>query len=187
MNALLRQVISIMFILFVLQTICDAELRKKKKVRCHPSCCPKQKTPKSLLGRYMFDVIDGSESAGDDIFDLVYVLIKLAKGTYKEFTEDTSPRFTNETTNQEYRYDENTIPGSTFSFNMLDAVKRSSVRTRYAPGQGVIDGELGTSRHPGRTQTSKSIFRGLSPQFNFNTQSFLGLNVSTQSAVAVSL
>ena len=40
----------------------------------------KPKKPKSLIGRYMIDAVDGSEHSGDDVFDLVYVLIKLAKG-----------------------------------------------------------------------------------------------------------
>ena len=172
--------------LFTLLALCGAELRRQKKVRCHPSCCQKEKKPKSIIGRYMFDVVDGSERSGDDLVDLAYVLIKLAKGTFDEFTDPTQ-RSANETMFQQYRYEDNMIPNNPVNYNIMEAVQRSAVRTRYAPGNGIASasGDFTGTRAPGRTRSS--LFRGLTPVVNLDTKSFMGLNVSTQAAVAVSV
>ena len=189
-------VISLILIITLFTLCASDKIRKHKKVRCHPSCCPKPKQPKSLIGRYVLDVADGSEEeGGDDFFDLVYVLMKLAKGTYKEFSSDSPQedigRHMNETLYQEYRYDDgNMIPNNPIDYNMFDATKRSAVRTRYAPGNGIANafggafGGLQGTRTAGRA--GFSLFRGITPQFNFDRNTFLGLNVSTQAAMAVS-
>ena len=189
----ISNVITLLSIVSLFTLFASAELRKSKKVRCHPSCCPKPKQPKSLIGRYVLDVADGSEEGGDDFFDLVYVLMKIAKGTYNEFSTENSHedrnRHANETMYQEYRYsDNNMIPTNPINYNMLDATKRSAVRTRYAPGNGIaniLGGNLQGTRTAGRT--GLSLFRGITPQFNFDRNTFLGLNVSTQAAMAVSI
>ena len=180
--------------LVLLIAICEGGgLRKQKKVRCHPKCCQNQKPkkPKSLLGRYMLDVADASENGqGEDIFDLVYVLIKTAKGTYNDYqlfgaTKDGLQNATN--SHQEYRF------GGSFNEIMSDvsADQRSAVRTRYAPGNGVADSVFGgmTSMFfPPGGRTQSSIWRLFpQPQVNLDTQTFFGLNVSTQAAVAVSI
>ena len=121
--------------------------------------------------------------------------MKLAKGTYKEFNFDSPQedvgRLMNETLYQEYRYDDgNMIPNNPINYNMLDATKRSAVRTRYAPGNGIANtfggafGGLQGTRTAGRA--GFSLFRGITPQFNFDRNTFMGLNVSTQAAMAVS-
>ena len=166
--------------------ICEGALRKQKKVRCHPSCCHKPKKPKSLLGRYMVDLADDSDGRGDDIVDLAYVLLKVAKGTYNDY-QASMPSFRNGTNYEEYRYEDNMIPNSPISYDMFEAAQRSAVRTRYAPGNGVA-AALGTTVtsmfSPGG---KKSIFSGLTPQVNLDKNRFLGLNVSSQAAVAVSI
>jgi len=186
----ISNVITLLSIVLLFAVFASAELRKSKKVRCHPSCCPKPKQPKSLIGRYVLDVADGSEDGGDDFFDLVYVLMKIAKGTYNEFSteipHEDRKRHANETMYQEYRYsNDNMIPTNPINYNMLDATKRSAVRTRYAPGNGIaniLGGNLQGTRTAGRT--GLSLFRGITPQFNFDRNTFLGLNVSTQAAMA---
>ena len=165
----------------MLLAMCEAEFKKQKKVRCHPSCCQKERKPKSLIGRYMLDIVGGSDESSDDIVDLAYVLIKLAKGTFGEFTGSAS-HTTNETIYEEYRYDANMIPNHPINYNKMGAGSRAAVRTRYAPGFHNIQGGF---RAPGRTRTS--LFRGFAPIVNLSTQTFMGLNVSTQAAVAVSL
>ena len=81
-----QNILTLIAIVSLLTLCASAELRKHKKVRCHPSCCPKPKQSKSLIGRYVLDVADGLEEGGDDFFDLVYVLMKVAKGTYNELS-----------------------------------------------------------------------------------------------------
>ena len=191
-----RNIITLISIASLFTLCASAELKKHKKVRCHPSCCPKPKQPKSLIGRYVLDIADGLDEDGDNFFDLVYVLMKVAKGTYNEFTAgnpigtDETRKHANESIFQEYRYNEdNMIPTNPISYDMLDATKRSAVRTRYAPGNGIASntgfGGSGIQGTAGRT--GFSLFRGLSPQFNFDKNRFLGLNVSTQAAMAVSI
>ena len=179
-------VVTFIFFTLMILAMCEAEFRRQKKVRCHPSCCQKEKKPKSLIGRYMLDVADGSEESSDDIVDLAYVIIKLAKGSFGEFTGSSSGS-TNETMYQAYRYDYNMIPNNPIKYNGMDASQRSAVRTRYAPGNGIAaaSGVFSGFRAPGSTRTS--LFRGLMPIVNFSTETFMGLNVSTQAAVAVSL
>ena len=173
--------------LLILLTLCVSALRKQKKVRCHPSCCPKARTPKSILGRYMVDIADGSESDGDDMVDLTYVLIKLAKSAYNDFqTPTASP--TNGTSYQEYRSQDNMIPNSPISYGMSEAAKRSAVRTRYAPGGGIVKqiSAMTGMLFPG-SRAPSSFLRGLQPQFNFDRQQFFGLGISSQAAMAVSM
>ena len=137
----------------------------------------------------MFEVADASENGIDeDIFDLVYVLLKVAKGTINDYQTSGTRRhdgLQNATNSyQEYRFEDN-------SFNHIvseTAEPRSAVRTRYAPGNGITDSIFGGgmfSPPPGRTPGSIWSFIP-QPQVNLNTKTFLGLNVSTQAAVAVS-
>ena len=183
----MKNTVILLVVMALLVVMCRAEIRKQKKVKCHPSCCQKPKKPKSLIGRYMIDAVDGSEHSGDDVFDLVYVLIKLAKGTYYDFAENDiaeNRKATNETMYGEYRLSDNMIPYNPMMYNMLTAAKRSAVRTRYAPGNGVSASINSNGRFQG--SGGSSPFQFPTPQFNFDRKKFLGLNVSTQAAVAVS-
>ena len=183
----MKNTVILLFLMTLLVMVCRAEIRKQKKVKCHPSCCQKPKKPKSLIGRYMIDAVDGSEHSGDDVFDLVYVLIKLAKGTYYDFAENDiaeNRKATNETMHGEYRLSDNMIPYNPMMYNRLTAAKRSAVRTRYAPGNGVSASIDSNGRFQG--SGGSSPFKIPMPQVNFDTKRFLGLNVSTQAAVAVS-
>lgn len=186
MNFVVKRRRAVIFLLILtILAMCEGEFRRQKKIRCHPSCCQKEKKPKSLIGRYMLDVVDGSEKSSDDIVDLAYVLIKLARGTFGEFAES-APRTTNETIDQGYRYKDNMIPSHPMNYNMMGAAQRSAVRTRYAPGNGIAAASGVFSGSSSRSPFS-SLFRGFMPIVNLSTQTFMGLNVSTQAAVAVSL